>query len=400
MIESRISAESAELVDKVKVIAQEVSGKLAPVWDRENRFPTELFDALHAHRLNALTVPKEFGGHGLGPDAEDPLPVWLATKALASVDSASCHAFQVHTNMVHAVALLGTKEQQERFLRPVAENNAVLGGWGSEQNGAPSGGAPANFTLAHRVEGGYEITGTKFYSTNAGATKYGLVFAFPDDVENPFANMLLCMVDCDAPNVKVHEKWWDQATGMRATVSHEVEFDHVFVPDDCLIGEPGAYWGQEVQARYLPQFSSNFQGVGTHFFEYGKQYLADRKRLGGSLTQARLGEAKLYLTSAELLLGETAEQYRARNYPQAFHYSRQLRAYSELAMRRVLELVQECCGASFYMHPHPIERMLRDWEFYSRHENVDLILETIGKTEAGLMDGEAGPAAFGFGSST
>lgn len=397
MIEDMLSRESRTLLESVERIAQEVSGNWAPVWDRENRFPTELFAALHEKRLNALTVPKEYGGLGLGPDAEDPLPVWLATRALASVDSASCHAFQVHTNMVHAVALLGTAEQKERFLRPVVEENAVLGGWGSEQNGEPAkGGAPA-FTKAHRVEGGYRISGKKFYSTNAGAARFAIVFAYPDDVENPFSHLLLCMVDCRDPGVKVHEKWWDQATGMRATVSHEVELENVFVPDDWIIGTPGSYWTQEVQARYLPQFSANFQGVGRHVYQYGKRYLLDRRRFDNPLVQQRMGEAKLYLTAAELMLGETAAQYRAGNYPHAFHLSRQLRAYSELSMRRVLDLVQACCGASLYMHPHPIERMLRDWEFYSRHENVDLILGAIAKTEFGTQSGPQGPEAFGFG---
>ena len=132
------------------------------------------------------------GGLGIGPDTDDPLPVWLVTRALASADSASCHCQQVHTNMTHTVALLGTPEQKERFLRPVVEAGAIFGGWGSEQNGQPPAGERPAFTVAHRVSGGWELSGRKFYSTNAGAAKFAIVFAFPDNVANPMSQLLLC----------------------------------------------------------------------------------------------------------------------------------------------------------------------------------------------------------------
>ena len=116
---------------------------------------------------------------------------------------------------------------------------------------------------------------------------------------------------------------------MRATVSHQVDFDRVLVADDAVIGPPGCYWTSQVQARYLPQFSSNFQGVGAHLFEYAVKYLRERRRTSDAFIQHHLAEAKVMLVTAELLLGETAELYRTRRYPHAFDYSRMLRAYSQ-----------------------------------------------------------------------
>jgi alkylation response protein AidB-like acyl-CoA dehydrogenase len=396
MIEERLSAQSREYVTKAKQIAADVVMPLAETWDRENRFPHEMFDALRRERLNAMTVPAEYGGLGLGADIGDPLPVWLVTRAIAAADSSASHCQQVHTNMVHSVALLGTPEQKERYLRAVADGGAILGGWGSEQDGRPPEGGPRAYTLAKPVKGGYEISGKKFYSTNAGAAKYAIVFAYPEGAANPLSQLLLCMVDCESPGVSVKPAWWDQATGMRATVSHEVDFDRVFVPEDAIIGPPGGYWAQQVQARYLPQFSANFQGVGAHVYDYGIAYVRDRRRTGNEFIQHYMAEARILLTTAELLLGHTAELYRERRNPEAFNASRMLRAYSQMAMQRVIDLVQSCCGSSIYLRPHPMERVLRDWQFYSRHENKDLILGTIGKSEFGL-GGEGGPEAFGFG---
>ncbi len=396
MLKEKLSAPSLKLVETAERIGAEVIAPNAETWDRENRFPHELFGALHRAKLDAMCVPRELGGLGIGPDTDDPLPVWLVTRALASADSASCHSQQVHTNMTHTVALLGTPEQKERFLRPVVEAGAIFGGWGSEQNGQPPAGERSAFTVAHRVSGGWELSGRKFYSTNAGAAKFAIVFAFPDNVANPMSQLLLCAVDCESRGVKVQPRWWDQATGMRATVSHEVDFERVFVADDAVIGSPGSYWTSQVQARYLPQFSSNFQGVGAHLFEYAVKYLRDRRRTADAFIQHHLAEAKVTLVTAELLLAETAELYRTRRYPQAFDYSRMLRAYSQTAVQRVVDLVQASCGSSIYMEPSPISRIMRDWQFYCRHENLDLILTAVGRTIFDL-GGEGSPEAFGFG---
>lgn len=393
VLKETLPPQSKALVEKAERVARDVVGPLAETWDRENRFPAELFQALRKERLNAMTAPREYGGQGIGPDTDNPLPVWLVTKALATMDSSSSHCQQVHTNMVHTVAQLGTPEQKERYLRPAAEGGAVFGGWGSEQDGRPPEPG-ARRTIARKVKGGYELTGKKYYSTNAGGAKYAIVFGYLEDAPDPVSGLLLCAVDCESRGVTVNKAWWDQATGMRATVSHEVDLDRVFVSDDAIIGPPGAYWTQKMQARYLPQFSANFQGVGAHVFSYGVTYLRERNRTKNEFIQRYLGEARICLETAELLLGETAERYKERRYPEAFHYSSMLRAYSELSIRRVVDLVQSACGASVYMRPNPMERILRDWQFYCRHENSDLILTAVGKTELGVAS--EGAEAFGF----
>lgn len=207
MLKDELSENSLVLVEEAERIAREVVTLNAETWDRENRFPHELFAALQRAGLNAMCVPKECGGLGIGPDTDDPLPVWLVTKTLASADSAGCHSQQVHTNMTHTIALLGTDQQKQRFLRPVAEAGAIFGGWGAEQNGRPRSDGRAAFTAARRVAGGYEITGDKFYATNAGAAKFAIVFAVPENSANPGGELLLCAVDCGAPGVTVAPRW-------------------------------------------------------------------------------------------------------------------------------------------------------------------------------------------------
>lgn len=386
---------SSAVLAAARDIAERVSVPLAATWDGENRFPAELFAALHEAGLDAMSVPRRLGGLEIGPDTADPLTMWLVLRTLATADSASTHCVQVHSNTVHAVRLLGTPEQHDRYLGPVASDGAVFGFWGSEQDGRPEAHG-RGFTTAKRVAGGWELTGKKYYSTNARAARFAVVFAFPEGATDPLGEMMLCIVDCTSDGVIVNPSWWDSATGMRATVSDEVLLEDVFIPDDAVLGSAGAYWQQQVQARYLPAFSSNFQGVGSHLLTYGMDYVRSRGRHENPTLRRYLGEARLHLVNADLLLRHTADLYASGNLPQAFHHSRMLRSYSELATRRVLELVQASCGASIYFREHPLERMLRDWNFFSRHENIDLILEAVGTHEFGLGGGGS-PEDFGFG---
>jgi alkylation response protein AidB-like acyl-CoA dehydrogenase len=384
------------IVQQAEEMASNVVSELAPEWDRDARFPEELFDAMRDTRLNALTVPSSLGGLGLGPDAhepdvDDPLTIWLVSKALARADGSSGHNQQNHTNVVHTTSFLGSEEQLSVAVRAVVEEGAVFGGWGSELSGKP----PEQFTVAKRVPGGYKLYGSKLFSTNAGAARYANVFAYPEDVKDPIGEVMVFLVDTDQPELRIDGSWWANATGMRATVSHKVDLDGLFVRDSDMLGEPGDYWGKMVQIRYLPQFAANFQGVGEHVLDYGIEYLRARKRTGSEWTQRAVAEAKIALVTADLLLKETAELMRAGDLAATARAGVMLRAYSEQAVGKVIANVQDACGASIYMTPHPLERVLRDWQFYSRHESLNLILTGLGKGVLDGLDKDASPSAVG-----
>jgi alkylation response protein AidB-like acyl-CoA dehydrogenase len=387
---------NTSIVQQAEKIARDVVAELAPEWDRDARFPAELFDSMRETGLNALTVPTALGGLGVGPDthepdAADPLTAWLVSKTLARADGSSGHNQQNHTNVVHTTAFLGSNEQLRTAVRAVAEDGAVFGGWGSELSGKP----PEQFTVAKRVPGGYKLYGTKLFSTNAGAAKYANIFAYPEDVKDPIGEVMVFLVDTDQSGLSIDGSWWANATGMRATVSHKVVLDGLFVRDADMLGEPGDYWGKLVQIRYLPQFAANFQGVGEHVFDYGVEYLKVRKRTGGEWTQRAIAESKIALVTADLLLRETAERMRTGDLARAARSGVMLRAYSEQAVNKVVANVQDTCGASIYMAPHPLERVLRDWQFYSRHESLNLILNGLGRGILEGLESDTSPSAVG-----
>jgi alkylation response protein AidB-like acyl-CoA dehydrogenase len=94
-------------------------------------------------------------------------------------------------------------------------------------------------TRAEKVEGGWKITGTKVWTSNAHRTHYGIVLARTSPKsEDRHAGMTQFICDMKAPGV-----------GIRPIYNlygghdfNEVVFDGYFVPDDMVLGEVGSGW--------------------------------------------------------------------------------------------------------------------------------------------------------------
>jgi alkylation response protein AidB-like acyl-CoA dehydrogenase len=116
---------------------------------------------------------------------------------------------------------------RDRLRDDAVRNGALINALRVEPElGTPArGGLPA--TIGRRVAGGWRISGTKIYSTGIPILRWLNVWGRTDE-EQPRVGYFL--VPRDAPGITVVETW--NQMGMRATGSHEVVFDDVFIPDD------------------------------------------------------------------------------------------------------------------------------------------------------------------------
>lgn len=373
-----------ELVETAESLVPRFAGRAAR-YDKENQFPAENFAELREHNFLALTIPEEYGGLGLGIDNGDPLTLWLITKNIAKGDNATGQCLQVHTNVTQFISVNGTEEQKRRYLTDVVTNGAVTGGWGSEPPmvvlGQPARRAGS---FAKRVQGGYIINGEKYYCTNAGAAKYGGVGFVVEGARDAAEGMVMLMVDTSTPGVTVKPEWWNDATGMRATVSHLVKFDGVFVGDDQVIGKPGDYVRTKFQAKVLPQFASNFLGGAEAALDFALEYLKSKKRLDDPYVQHYLADMRMNVQTITLWLYHTAWLWQAGQVEQGQLAGHMYRCISEELSGKVIHAAIQACGATSTMSQYPLERIHRDLTYYLKHENCDSIKATIGKAVAGL----------------
>jgi alkylation response protein AidB-like acyl-CoA dehydrogenase len=130
----------------------------------------------------------------------------------------------------------GTDTQRERFVAPTLRGEIVWCQLFSEP-GAGSDLAGLS-TRARRVDGGWSLTGQKVWNSYAHEADWGVCLARTDADAPKHAGLSYFLVDMHAPGLDVRPI--RQATGKAEF--NEVFLDEVFVPDEGLVGEPGAGW--------------------------------------------------------------------------------------------------------------------------------------------------------------
>src|SRR5207342_883580 len=146
----------------------------AAAWDREHRFPAELYGKLAELGLMGVCVPEEYGGAGA-----DFLSYILVLEELSRADAGVGVTVAVHTSATTLPLLaFGTDEQRARFVPPLARGEAI-GAFALTEPGAGSD-AGALVTNAGRTGAGWRISGTKQWITNGSFAGTFLVFARTD----------------------------------------------------------------------------------------------------------------------------------------------------------------------------------------------------------------------------
>jgi alkylation response protein AidB-like acyl-CoA dehydrogenase len=134
----------------------------------------------------------------------------------------------------------GTEQQRRRYLPGIAAGEVYFGIGMSEPD---SGSDLASVrTKADRVDGGWELTGTKVWTSGAHRARafFALVRTSPRDETNRHAGLSQFIVELDSPGVQIRPI--PLLTG--AHHFNEVVFDRVFVPDEMVLGEIGSGWRQ------------------------------------------------------------------------------------------------------------------------------------------------------------
>src|SRR5216110_3759805 len=167
----------------------------AAEWDREHRFPRDLFSRLAELGLMGVCVPEEYGGAGA-----DFLSYVLVLEELSRADAGVGVTVAVHTSAV-ALPLLayGTDEQKSRFVPPLARGEH-LGAFALTEPEAGSD-AGAIRTRAEPDGDGWRITGAKQWITNARYSGTFLLFARTDQ-DTPGAKGVSAFI-LDAEHVRV-----------------------------------------------------------------------------------------------------------------------------------------------------------------------------------------------------
>jgi len=183
-----------------------------------------------------MTLPARYGGHG-----RSPLERFVVVEELLAAGAPVAAHWIADRQMAPSILRHGSEQQRQRYLPAIARGECFFAIGMSE----PDAGSDlaAVRTRARRVDDGWEITGTKLWTTGAHYAHAMVVLARTDgSTADRHAGLSQFVVDLPRAGVQVRPI----VTIDGEHHFNEVVFDGVAVPDDALLGERGAGWRQVI----------------------------------------------------------------------------------------------------------------------------------------------------------
>jgi alkylation response protein AidB-like acyl-CoA dehydrogenase len=329
--------------------------------DRDGSFPADGIAEVHAAGLLTATITARHGGPGAGLAQTAAILRALGqgdpSVALISAMTLFAHALQGRQPTWPDALYAGAVA--EAATRPVLINALRV----EPELGTPArGGLPA--TVAHRVPGGWSLTGRKIFSTGAAGLRWMVVWARTD--EEP-ARVGGFIVAAGSPGITI-EPTWDHL-GLRASRGDDVIFAATPVPDGQVAGlaEPGA--GRPPAAFMAWNclgITSIYLGVAAAAREWLTTFLTERTPagLGRPLAtlprfQSAVGEITAGLAAADDLVAGLAERVDVGDPAAAQHAGFAKLAGTRAAIGAVEQAVA-LIGNNALTRRNPLERHYRD----------------------------------------
>lgn len=137
-----------------------------------------------------------------------------------------------------AIIQFGTPEQLERFIGPTVRGEIT---WCQLFSEPEAGSDLASLrTRAVRVEGGWKLTGQKVWTSLAHEADWAICLARTNAAPSVPKHKGLTYFLVDMRDAGLLIRPLREITGRE--MFNEVFLDDVFVPDDCVLGEPGTGW--------------------------------------------------------------------------------------------------------------------------------------------------------------
>ena len=288
----------AQLSDEERMVQEAArryaTDKLAPrILEafRNEKTDPQIFREMGALGLLGPTLPEQYGGPGLNY-----VSYGLIAREVERIDSGYRSMMSVQSSLVMVpIFEFGTEEQRQKYL-PKLASGEWIGCFGlTEPNHGSDPGSMV--TRAKKVAGGYSISGSKTWISNAPFADVFIVWAKDDAGDIRGFVLDKGMKGLTAP--KIYGK-----VGLRASITGEIVMDEVFCPEANAFPDVRGLKGPFTcldSARYGIAWGA--LGAAEDCWHRARQYVLDRKQFGRPLAANQLVQKKLADMQTEITLG-------------------------------------------------------------------------------------------------
>ena len=359
-----LSDEQREIRELTRRFAEEVIVPDAPAWDREHRFPVEVFSQLGELGLMGVNVPEEHGGAGA-----DFLSYVLVLEELSRGDAGVGTTLAVHIGAgIMPILAHGSSEQVERLVAPLARGDEMAA-FALTEAGA---GSDASAMLTRATgDGEMRLTGTKQWITNGSFAHTFNVFAKED------ARVSAFLVRRGAAGFAVTRE--EEKLGQNSSSTADLLFEDT--PAERL-GAPGA--GMRIALSTLDGgrigIAAQAVGIAQAALELATGYAKQRTAFGGPIArfqaiQHKLADMQTEIEAARALTWRAA-RLKTAGRPHTVEGAQAKLFASGVARRQTGEAIQ-VLGGYGYTKEFPAERYYRDAKVTEIYEGTSEIQKLV-----------------------
>jgi alkylation response protein AidB-like acyl-CoA dehydrogenase len=355
----------------------EFAPKAAEV-DTTEAYPWDSIARLRDAGFMGMTIPKAYGGRGLGY-LETVLVIEEMAKACATMGRITVEA---NMGAIGAIMTYGTEEQKK-----IAAACVLAGDKPAICISEPNAGSAASemTTRADKHGDHYLINGHKYWITGGGVSKLHLIFArvYDNGVEQGIGGFIVIRQgDGDLPEMEIAAR--TPAMGVRGIPETHVYFRDLKVEQAMLLMPLGDL--RKGFAALMNSYNAQRVGAGTvalgiaqGAFEEAVVYIKARKQFGRPIAEFQglqwmLADMSIQLDAARLLI------HRAASVPLGqfpdLKRAAQAKIYAAETANKVTNDALQMFGSSGYSRELPMERHVRDARMFTIAGGTAQILRT------------------------
>ena len=346
---------------------------VANYFDENDQFPVYIIKKAWEAGLTNLSIPKKYGGKGLG----------LIEEAVVVEEIASCGpgmATSIFGNTLgqEPILMSANEAAKDKYLPILSKDPKIIAFATSEpMMGSDVAGMRCKAT---RDGDDFILNGTKYWITNGGYADYCTVFA-NEDPKSRHKGICCFMVDMKQEGVTVGEHI--PKLGQRCSNTVAVKFNNFHVPAGDVLAQPGGEGfslGMRTFSRTRPIIGAFAVGAARSAMEFAIDYAKKRRAFGQKLAefqniQFMLAEMFQKVETSRLLTWKAAWEADTGMDPTIT--ASMTKFYATEAAMEVANDALQIFGGYGYTKMMPIEKLLRDIRVLTIYEGTSQVQRIV-----------------------
>ncbi|MGZ8867848.1 MAG: acyl-CoA dehydrogenase family protein, partial [Thermoanaerobaculia bacterium] len=306
-------------------------------------------------------LPREYGGLGLGTIA---MCVLFEQAGRSFLGPVALHCSAPDEGNMELLAHQANDEQRERWLRPLVEGK-IRSCFAMTEPAPGAGSDPTMMTTrATRVDGGWEISGLKWFATGAEGAAFAVTIAVTDPDADRHHRATMFLVPTDTPGYRFVRNV--PVMGEHGIGGHgEVEFKNVRVPDSAIVGKPGDGFRLAL-VRLGPARLTHcmrWMGIAQRAIDIATDYAKQREAFGKKLTEQQsiqwmIADSEIELHASRLMVMQAAWAHEQGS--EIRHESSICKVFVAEAVNRIIDRAMQMCGGLGVSGDTPLEHFYRE----------------------------------------